>query len=301
MLRFNAEYSNRIASVFDNAIIQLQKESENAAADTENVSLSVQIADELKRLKDQMKDILSYTFEQEQQLRSETRKYECETTTKLEELTKLKNRLKNAREERKERREELDTELLELRRVLKDKIETLKKEQEGEVKNEVEKEKEDKQRFDEEFTALQKQKDELINKLKMQKEANQNSETKRRSKISSLAVELANTLSHNEEVTTKKKEEIDRLQAIVLAQQKKRIELEEHFAKVDANNVKKKREEEALQRVLDIKMRAQALLDISATQLQKLFRGKKERALVEKMKKNSKKKKGKGKKGGKKK
>ena len=297
MLRVNAEYANRIASVFDNAIIQLR--NDKMAAEKENCALRA--ATKLEHLKDQVKDILSYTFEQEQELRSDARRYECETTTKLEELAKLQNRLKNAREERKERREELDTELLELRRVLEDEINTLKKEQEVEIENDLEKEKSDRQHYVEELTALQKQRDELFKQLKEQKEANLYLETKLRSENSSLDLELDQTLSHNEEVATEKNREIDTIQAIVLAQRKKRIELEDHFARVNENNAKKAQEEEALQRVIDIKMKAQALLDNGAIQFQKLFRGAKERALVEKMKKASKKKKGKSKKGGKKK
>jgi hypothetical protein len=117
---------------------------------------------------------------------------------------------------------------------------------------------------------------------------------------SSLDLELAQT---NATDKTKLREKMFEMQAVTSKlemQRKRRAELEENFARIDKNNAANKREEEALQRVAEIKSKAQAVLDNGATAMQKLYRGMRDRAIVEKMKKASKKK-GKGKKGGKKK
>ena len=61
MLRVNAEYSARISTAFDNAIATLRNDNAD------------ELADQMHLLKEQTEDFLSFTFEKEQELLSDTR------------------------------------------------------------------------------------------------------------------------------------------------------------------------------------------------------------------------------------
>jgi hypothetical protein len=247
-------------------------------------------------LKHQTCEGLSYAYEEEAQLRSDTRKFNCENATRSEELSKSKSRLAAVREERKERRDELDGELCQLKTVLKDKLEALRKDQDMELEKDQDQEKLDKVLFDEEMKSLQKQRDDLQKQLLNQNEAHTKEELKLRDINLSLSRKIE-TISNDKVLQTAKEEELSAISSLLEQQRIRRTELEEHFELVDKNNAAKKREEDALQLVQALKTKAQALLDNGAAQLQKLYRGKRDRALVAKMK--SSRKKG-GKKGGKK-
>lgn len=75
-----------------------------------------------------------------------------------------------------------------------------------------------------------------------------------------------------------------------------RTELEQLLQLHELNNYTNDKEEATLQSVLDLERKAEAILDNAAAQLQKLYRGMRDRALVKKLKKKSKKGKKKGKK-----
>lgn len=287
MLRVNAEYSARISTAFDNAIATLRNDNAD------------ELADQMHLLKEQAEDFLSFTFEKEQELLCDTRRFEVETSTRLDELAKRKKRLGAARDEQKERRDELNSELSELKSELQDKMETLRTEQALRMQLTESSEQQEMEAFDKEMTELLKQRDELLKQLEEEKQAHTDLESKLRDTNSALARELARVVSEDKVLISSKKSSLDALTAEVQEQMKIRKELEEHFERVDENNVVKKREEEALQRVADISKRAQKLLDNGAIQIQKLYRGMRDRAVVQKLKKASKK--GKGKKGGKKK
>lgn len=301
MKRVNAEYAKRIASAFETAIIELR--NEKGPIDTSCTPLNLQIADEFELLKNQVVEILSLTYEEEQELRSDILKFDCETATKSEDLAKCQRRLRFDREERKERRDELESELRGVKKILEDKLEALKKDQDLELEREREQEKLDWKLFDEEMNTLQIERDELRRQLMEQRENHAKVESKLRDANSLLALKIENVSNDNKAIMSAKENEIEQLRSTLEQQKKHQIELEEHFARVDENNAAKKREEEALQRVADISKRAKELLDNGAVQMQRLYRGKRDRALVAKLKSKMKKKGGKSKRkeGGKKK
>ena len=296
MQKVNAEYSNRIAYVFDSTIAALRNDKGGYGTNNE---LGLKIASQFELLKSQVSDILSYTFEQEQDLRSDVRRFNCETSTKSDELAKLETRLVAIREEQKERQTELKLELSQLKKNLDAKIDKLMKEQDNEMEKNAEMERSDDRKFSLEMSQLKAQKDELLKLLGKQKEILSKEQTELRDANSALALELSVTTSRNEALISTKKKEVEGLQNIIEQQKKRRIELEEYFARVDRNKEAETLEEEALQRFADIAKKAQELLDNGAAQMQKLYRGVRDRALFRQRKKSSKKN-SKSKKGGKK-
>lgn len=279
----------RISAAFDTAIHSLRNENDKTInKDCKDASL--QLLNEFQTLKEQVSDLLSYTFDEEQVLRSETLRYNVEASSKSEELAKLKRRLSTAREERKERRDELESELSELKTVLQEKIAVLRKEQDEVIVTNAEREQSEMKLFEEEMSAMEKQRDGLRKQLQEQKHANAYLESKLRDANAIIALELKQAVSDNSVAISKRAADIGLIKETLGKQQKRRTELEEHFVRVDANNAAKKKEEEALERVAEISRKAQELLDAGASQLQRLFRGMRDRAIVEKMKKASKKK-----------
>jgi chromosome segregation ATPase len=287
MLRVNAEYSARISLAFENAIATLRNQN------------ATELADQFRLLKEHCADFLSVTFETEKELLSDTRRFEVETSTRLDELVKRKKRLGAAREEQKERREELESELKELRNELRERTEELRKEQAMTIQHEESRERQEMEKFNQEMSALQQQRNDLRHQIEEEKQAHLDTETKLRDANSALARELAQTISDDHQLISSKKSSIDDLMSELQVLGNTRNELEEYFQRVDENNAVKKKEEEALQRVAEISRKAQELLDNGACQLQRLYRGMRDRSLVQKLKKASKK--GKGKKDGKKK
>jgi len=289
MQRVNDVYANRISSAFNTAITALKSVEEGEDA------LSLEIAKQLELLKSQVSDILSYTFEEQEELLAETRRNVCEIETKNAELTKLKKRLADGRDDRKERHLELSQQLSELKAELQDKVEALKKHQEEVVSRDLEQGSLEMKLFDQEMNALEKERNELCKQLEEQSQAHHEAESKLRHEISTLDVELSKVKSNSQVLRSIKDTEILDITATLEEQKKRRAMLEDHFERVDLNNAARKREEEALLRVAEISRQADALLFQGATELQRLFRGMRDRALVTKMKKA--KKKGKGKKG----
>lgn len=65
---------------------------------------------------------------------------------------------------------------------------------------------------------------------------------------------------------------------------KKRQRLQDHFDLIDDNDRIRRKEEAVLRRVVELEEGAERILDNGATQLQRLFRGMRDRAIVDKMK-----------------
>ena len=293
MQRVNEVYANRISSAFNTTITALESVEKN---DT----LSLDVAGQLKLLKNEVSDILSYTVEQQEELLAETRRNVCEIETKNAELTRLQKRLEDGREERKERRLELSQQLSELKAELQANLEALKKHQQELMSKDLEQEQCDMKRFDREMNTLKKERDEMRKRLQEQSQAHRVNESKLQNEISTLHMELNEVKSTGQGLLSKKNAEILDITAMLEDQTNRRALLEDHFERVDANTLARKQEEEALLRVAEISKQADALLFNGAAQLQRLYRGMRDRALVTKEMKKAKKK-GKGKKGGKKK
>jgi hypothetical protein len=135
---------------------------EASSDEQEKNVLRVELADQLELLKGQVSDFLSLTFEEERQLSSETRRYYCEAASRNEELVKLQHRLRMSREERRERRQELEKEFSDLNKILEEKLEALKKEQDQVVAKDVEMEQSEMHHFEDDMNQLQSSRDGLL-------------------------------------------------------------------------------------------------------------------------------------------
>lgn len=155
--------------------------------------------------------------------------------------------------------------------------------------------------FDVEMAASSDEKNELQDKCLGQNQRHEERESTLRDTSLQLSSEIGKLLSDHTTTLHSNKSKIEALKDKLETDSNRRLELEEHFARVDRNNAAMKLEEEKLQRVAVKEEEAVQLLHQGASGLQKLFRGFIGRKEYEKMKKKGKKKgKGKGK-GGKKK
>ena len=300
MKRINLEYANRVTSTLNKAIDSL--------GDSE-------LANDLANLRDNTRHTLSLTCQEEEALRSDTRRYSCEQSTKHEELIRLEKKLAAMQEEREERRTELQDTLSEIKTQFDSRYQALVREQDEKSEEaELETQRID---FKAEYEALQTTKSEASKQSEEQQSRYANEESQLLTTISSLKSSLHQLSSDHEESTLAKQTQIEELQGQFEQENKRRIELEEHFKRVDLDNARKKAEDDKINevsivetcelnlpqlhvenlnmhisfQVLELEKKAEALLDNGATGLQKLWRGLKDRKLVSKMK--SKKKKGK--------
>ena len=295
MQRVNAEYANRVTKVLDNAIGSLKHCSDDGAAQFDSC-----LVDELESLRNEISDTLTLTLVDDESLRSDIRKFECERSTSEEAFVKLQTKLRNMREEREERRVELEDELSELKKVFDEKKMSLVKEQDLKDQSELTELESQRETFEKEWKVLEEKRNEVCMKFEDQCKATIKKESELQDTISSLKMDMQNLAHDNETAASIVCTTMESERAQLEQQNKRRCVLEEHFKRVDVNKANKKREEEQLRMVCELEEKAMALLDDGAIGLQKLWRGVNERELVAKMK-SKKKKKGGKKKGGKKK
>mmetsp|Transcript_16057 Transcript_16057/g.33689 ORF Transcript_16057/g.33689 Transcript_16057/m.33689 type:complete len:127 (+) Transcript_16057:414-794(+) len=124
MERLTLDCASKVAKIFDTTISEL-KECNDAP---------IGLVNEIEALRDQIRETLSRTLEQEESLRSDIIKYNCEWKTNSEEVAKLTKKLNSLRKEREERRLELEKELEELKRDFDAKKKELNDKQELEEK-----------------------------------------------------------------------------------------------------------------------------------------------------------------------
>ena len=235
---------------------------------------------------------LSLTLLQEESLRSDLIKFECEQSTKNDELTAKTKKLWEMRKEREERRVELENELSGLKNLFDDKrheMDDMHKLREEKVLKELESQR---ATFDREVDVLKGKKNELVKQHNDQRAAFADKELNLRANISSLKIDMQQR-SHDHEVVVKEKQmDIEAVWAQLGEQNAQRLELEEHFKMIDMNRAKAKQEDEQLRAVDELEQNAMSLLCDGAVALQKLWRGRKDRALAaaEKNKKTKKKK-----------
>lgn len=279
-----AKYSARATNVLDDTIKELGRSSDPRIK-------SSNLVNELSSLRRQVSDTLSLTLADEESLRNDVIKFECECSTKNEQLVKIQQKVEKMREERKERRDELEGELAELRdvfskqkKVLEDEQINLEKSVEAELKSQVE-------GFEAEWNCLEQKRRELKGQLEDQSQSHAAEVSKLRDEVRSLSTKL-DMISQDHEAT------VSALTETILSEQSqfneetaRRVHLEEHFQRVDRNDAIKAMENAKLNAVVELEKKAMALLYNGAVGLQKIWRGKRDRGLVTKMR--SKKKKGK--------
>ena len=196
------------------------------------------------------------------------------------------------RKEREERRVELENELSGLKNLFDDKrheMDDMHKLREEKVLKELESQR---ATFDREVDVLKGKKNELVKQHNDQRAAFADKELNLRANISSLKIDMQQR-SHDHEVVVKEKQmDIEAVWAQLGEQNAQRLELEEHFKMIDMNRAKAKQEDEQLRAVDELEQNAMSLLCDGAVALQKLWRGRKDRALAaaEKNKKTKKKK-----------
>lgn len=283
MQRLTSDCANQVGKIFDTTISEL-KECNDAP---------IGLVNEIEALRDQIRETLSRTLEQEESLRSDIIKYNCEWKTNSEEVSKLTKKLNSLRREREERRLELEQELEELKRnfhakknELNDKLELEEKIVENELNEYAE-------RSQKHFEKLVAERDVLLKRREEKKQEYVEQENCIKASIDSLSSEIQQLSREFEAELKIKEDEIKEMQLRIEKKKSRRKELEEHFQEVDKNNFEKQQEENALKAVRELEKKAMALLDNGATQMQKLYRGVRDRKLVEKMKAKSKKKGGK--------
>lgn len=286
----NKEIATRVSAVLDQAIQSLK----------EAYQTPTRLIHHLTLLRDQTKETLSLTLQQDESLRADIRRFDCEQSTKNDDLRKQRARLINVREERNERRKELEYALTTEKKIFEEKKAALLEQQSLKLEREEVEMKKLQTSFDEELKTLQEKRDELRKQYQEQREHHAEEEAKLREKSELLDLQIQQLSNEHTSSMNAKETELGVLRTLFHQQMSRRLELEKHFARVDENNAVKQREEDALMRVAESEQAAHKLLDDGAMGLQNLWRGVRDRALVAKLK-ASKKKKGKGKKGGKKK
>lgn len=295
MQRVNAEYANRVTKVLDNAIGSLKNISDDGAGPPDLVN-------ELKSLREEVFDTLTLTLVDDESLRSDVRKFECERATKDREFVKLEARLRDVRREREERRAELSSELTGLNAAFEEKRGALANEQTSKEERELSELERQRGTFEKECEELERKRDEFKLQYEDQKRCHGDEESRLQVTVASIKMDLLNISTDHDAAVTAKQTAIESERTLLEQQQGRRIELEEHFKRVDRDNANRKEEEEQLRKVCELEEKAMSLLDEGAVSLQKLWRGIKDREAVTVAKmKSKKKKKGGKKKGGKKK
>lgn len=212
------------------------------------------------------------------------------------ELTKTETKLNSLREDWLARVEELRSNkaiVLSEKHALEESLTNTLREELETVERELY---EARESFDVEMAALSDGKNELRDKCLGQQQRYEERESSLRNTSLQLSSEIGKLCSDHATTLHSQTSKIEALKDKLEQDLNRRLELEEHFSRVDRNNAAMKLEEEKLQRIAAKEEEATQLLHQGARGLQKLFRGFVGRQQYEKLKKKGKKK-GKGKKG----
>ena len=287
MKRVNTEYSNRVKDAIDSSVCLLK----NGSTDD---SIAIDLVDDLKLLLVQISDKLGITANDENVFRSDRTRFDCEQSTKIKELDRLETKLESMRQERQDRRDELEEEMEEVTMVFDEKKAALNQEQQEKERSEILELESQRMISAKELAVLTEKNDNLVAANEKQIMAVYAEEkTCQQTIVDKINIDIQ-TLQLFELEIASTKADVKSAEAKLKQEQQCRIALEEHFARVDANNAVKKLEDDCLRRVLKFESKASALLVDGAIALQKLFRGARDRAFVAKMKSKKKKKGGKG-------
>ncbi len=285
MQQVNAEYAERVSTILNKAIVGLSQSSDGSA---ETLQL-------VKNL-DALKTATMSAVLQDETLRSDIHKFECELSTKNDELCGLQSKLGTMREARSERRTELDNELSILRTTFNEKQREMVKEHDLIEQSELSELRRQQTSFEEEFEVMNEKKQGLLKQRTDAKLSFTEKESNIRCNISRLKLDIQKFSQDHETASRAKLSDIASIQNQLEQQKKQQRKIENHFKMVDLNNVMKEQEEEQLRKVAELEEMATALLSDGAIALQKVWRGSKDRKLVATMKCKQSKKGGKSKK-----
>lgn len=273
MQRVNAEYADRVSSILNNAIDKLSLNGDSAVKTSK-------LEKSLEALK---VATLSVLF-QDETVRSDVHKFECEQRTKSNELCRLQAKLCNMREARETRRAELDTELSALKMQFDGIRHQLVSEQDSREQKEISALESLQTSFEKEFEAMKNEKNELLKEHTDARSSYVENELSIRTRISTLKTDIQKQRLDYETLSQSKLTDIESVRRHLEQQKRQQYELENHFKLIDTNNTMKAQEEEQLRKVAELEVLAAALLCDGAIALQKVWRGMKDRKLIATMK-----------------
>jgi chromosome segregation ATPase len=272
MQRVNTEYADRVSTILEKAIVGLSRISDGSA---ETLKL-------VKNL-EALRATVSVLF-QDETLRPDIHKLECELSTKNGELRRLQSKLDTMREARSERRAELDNELSVLRTTFDEKQSEMVKEQDLIEQRELSELRRLQTSFEEEFKGMNEKKQRLLKQSADAILSFTEKESSIRCNISRLNLDIQKLSQDHETASKAKVSDIASIQTQLEQLKKQQRKIENHFKMVDLNNKMKEQEKEQLRKVDELEEMATALLCDGAIALQKVWRGSKDRKLVGTMK-----------------
>jgi chromosome segregation ATPase len=245
---------------------------------------NVRLVQNLESIRNDMSSSLSLTQNQEELLRRDIIKLECEESTENDELTRLQTKLSSMRQERDERRIELQNESTALSTLVDEKrhnileMQSLKKQA---VLKEMESQR---ATFNVDMDALNVMKNELTKQYSDTRNFFAEKERCLEAIISTLKLDMQKTVHSFETAAKEKQVEVNAITAEIARQAMHISELENTFKMISLHNNIAKREEKKLDELKEVEKKAMSLLGRGATALQKIWRGRKARNIVTELK-----------------
>lgn len=245
---------------------------------------NVRLVQNLESTRNEMSSSLSLTQHQEELLRRDIIKFECEESTEKDELTRLQKKLSSMRQERDGRRIELQNEATALSALVDEKrrnIIEMQSLKEQAVLKEMESQR---ARFNVEIDALNEKKNELTMQYSDTRNALAENERCLEASISTLKVDMQRTVHSFETAAKEKQLEVDIITYEITQQTKHISELENTVKMINLNNIAKREDEKKLDEMRAVEKKAWSRLWKGATALQKIWRGRKARNIVTELK-----------------
>jgi chromosome segregation ATPase len=245
---------------------------------------NVRLVLNLESIRNDMSSSLSLTQNQEELLRRDIIKLECEESTENDELTRLQTKLSSMRQERDERRIELQNESTALSTQVDEKRHNILEMQslkEQAVLKEMESQR---ARFNVDMDALNEKKNELTMQYSDTRNSFAEKERCLEASISTLKLDMQKTVHSFEATAKEKRVEVDAITREIARQAMHICELENTIKLISLNNIAKREEEKKLNELKEVEKKAMSLLGRGATALQKVWRGRKARNIVTELK-----------------
>ena len=240
----NADYSCRVAGILSDAIISIKEGSTDAVSEV--------LTQDLQRLQHMSSQILTLTQQEDEILRFDKIKYDCEEQQKHEELLRLEAKLGSMREERNERRMELEGCLSELRNEFTEKEQARLHNQKQREQIEISEMGIQRDSFQQEYEAHQEALARATTEMNQHKSMYTAKEAELQAKIAELQSSLQQLTEDHEMATRAKQIDIDSVRTILEQQNERRMNLVAFFKKVDMNNAQREEEETKLMLVSDL-------------------------------------------------
>jgi len=245
---------------------------------------NVRLVQNLESIRNEMSSSLSLTQHQEELLRRDIIKFECEESTEKDELSRLQKKLSSMCQERDERRIELQNEATALSALVDEKrrnIIEMQSLKEQAVLKEMESQR---ARFNVDIDALNEKKNELTMQYSDTRNAFAENERCLEASISILKVDMQRTVHSFETAAKEKQLEVDTITAEITQQKKHISEFKNTVKMINLTNIAKREDEKKLDEMKAVEKKAWSLLGKGATALQKIWRGRKARNIVTELK-----------------